>query len=210
MNLKSLTKEQQQKYALLAIVGIAAIFALKQFAVSPLLASHARSRAELRELEGQLEQAEAVIKRDDEIAGLVAVSSERMSLAARDLIPSPDNALAWATKNIYAHARALGIDIEAVSDLDADTAGFTSKEQEKLVFKPYGVRVVTQCSYVELLRLIEALETSNPHVSISGIAISGQLSAPEHHQILLGVEWPSWKKAEKSRPYLSEAKHEKA
>ncbi len=210
MNLKSLSKEQQQKYALLLIIGVAALFALKQFVISPLLAGHRTAKEELAGLESKLAQAEATIKRDEELTRALAESSRQLQVAARDLIPSPENALAWATKTIYAQARTIGLDVESVSDLEVDVNGFMAKDQDKRAFKPYGVRVVTQCSFAELGRFIQALEADNPHLSVSGFAITGQATTPERHQILLSVEWPSWKKIDQSKPFLEEAKRDAA
>lgn len=208
MNLKNLTKEQKQKYSLIAIVAAAGLFAVKQFGISPLLASHAASKEELRTLKEKLGQAEIAVKHDEDVSAALAASKARLQVAARDLIPSPGNTLAWATKTLYAHARALGIDIESVSDLEVDAGGFTAKDQEKRVYKPYGVRMVTQCSYDEVSRLVQALESGNPYVSVSGITISGQMGSPGRHQILLNIEWPNWKSAEKSRGFMDEAKNE--
>jgi hypothetical protein len=36
------------------------------------------------------------------------------------------------------------------------------------------------------------------------------MGMPDRHQILLQIEWPSWKNAEKSRAFLDEAKNEQA
>ena len=205
MNLKSLTKEQKQKYALTAIVAVASIFALKQFVLSPLLASHAAAKEELSDLQTKLAQAEAVIKRHDDVERALGESTRKLRDAAQTQMPNPDNALAWAHEVIYAQARALGIDPESVSDLELDVNLFTSKEQEKRNFKPYGVRLATQCTYFELERFIADLEKANPNIVISGFTISGQGTKPERHQIMLNIEWPSWKNAEKARPYLEES-----
>ena len=210
MNLKSLSKEQQQKYALLLIIGVAALFALKQFALTPLLAGHRAAKEELATLETKLEQAEAIIKRDDELTRALAESNRRLQEAARQQIPSPQNALAWANKTIFAEARSIGVDVESVSDLEVDVNGFTAKDQEKRMYKPYGVRVVTQCSFAELGRFIQSLESHNPHLSVSGFTITGQAASPERHQILLNIEWPSWKKIEMSSPFLEEAARDPA
>lgn len=204
MNVKNLTKEQKQKYALIAIVAVAAVFALKQFVLTPLLASHAAAKQELADLQAKLGQAETVIKRHDEVVRAVAESTRRLREAAQGQMPNPDNALAWAHEVIYAQARTVGIDPESVSDLDLDVNLFTSKEQEKRNFKPYGVRLATQCSYADLERLIADLEKANPYLVISGFTISGQSTKPDRHQIMLNIEWPSWKNVEKARPYLED------
>ncbi len=206
MNLKNLSKEQKQKYILLAVISVAGLFAVKQFALSPLLASHAKAVEELEQLKGKVESADALIKRADEITQQAADVKLKLEAAARERIPAVDNPLAWATRGIYAHARALGVDLESVSDLEVDAQGFTAKEQEKRTFKPYGVRVVTQCSFEQLRQLIQALESSNPYVSVSGINIGSQPNTPERHQIMFNLEWPSWKNPQKSVDLLHDPK----
>lgn len=208
MNWKALSKQQQQQIVLGCIVGIAAIVGLKQFAVGPILAGHKARKEELASLKEQVDKAGALIKRDSDVARRLAESQAQMRRASTDLIPSPENALAWATRTIYTHARSMGLDIESVADLEMDGGLFTAKEQEKRVFKPYGVRVSTQCSYEEAVRFVGTLERTNPYLTISGIMIGAQLNSPERHQVTLTIEWPNWKDAKKSLSYRTEGSHD--
>jgi hypothetical protein len=208
MNWKALNKQQQQRIILIAIVAVAAIFGIKQFVIGPLLAGHAARVEEYNTLKDKVEKADELIKRDDEIAKRLAESDGRMRKAATDLIPSPENALAWATKTIYTYARSLGLDIESVADLEMDGGLFTAKEQEKRVFKPYGVRVTTQCTYEESVRFVETLEKENPYLTVSGIMIGAQLNTPERHQVMLTLEWPNWKDAKKSLSFRTGGSHD--
>ena len=92
----------------------------------------------------------------------------------------------------------------------ADVSGFVAKDQEKRIFKPYAVRVTTQCSYEQLARLVETLESTNPYLTINGLAIANQPDAPARHQVTLSIEWPNWKDADKSHTYRSEESHDPA
>jgi hypothetical protein len=199
---QDMTKDQKQKVILGVIVGAAAIIGIKQFVVGPMIANRGKSGAEYEALRLKIDSANTAIRNEPATAKKLEESRQALVLAGREHIPSSDNQLAWATKTIYTLARGVGVDIESVSETETDAGNFTAKEQTKLAFKPYAVRIAMQCSYAQLSQLVKALEDSNPHLCIVGIQVSAQPAIADRHQIGLVVEWPSWKDPARAKPYL--------
>ena len=204
MNWKTLTKDQKQKAALAVIIVIVAVLATKQFVLTPFLMRQAERRQQLSELKEQIELADKAIKGEAALLGRLSNLTARLEVAQRERIAAQENPLAWATRTIYGHARAAGIDIETVADQDMDTMPFMAKDQARRSFRPYAVRIVTQCSYAQLQQLVAALEGSNPHLCVAGISVGVQPNSPEKHQVGITVEWPGWKDPAQARAAAGE------
>lgn len=210
INLKDMTKEQKQRLILGGIVLIAVIFALKQFVITPMMASRTQARADFELLKTKLQQASNAIRNETETLRKLQETKSELTTAQRDFVPSVDNSLAWATKTIYSQARSVGIDIEAVAETDVDVSGFMAKDQAQRAYKPYAVRIMTECGYQQLLELVRTLEEKDPYLCITTIQIQTQPATPERHQVTLVVEWPAWKDPAKAKPYQEEDSDEKS
>ena len=199
MNWKELSKEQQQRYILIGLSALVAIFVVVQFVIKPFLTKQAQAKEEYATLKSQLEAAQQAIHNEGQLIKNVEEKNADLKKAFENYIPNPENPLSWATKQIYVDARAVGVDIESVTEVDVDASPWTAKEQAKRVFKPYGVRIAMQCSYFEMIRLLQTLEESNPYLSIAEVSIASQPTDPEKHQASLLIEWPHWKDPEQSK-----------
>jgi len=205
IDFKNMKKEQKQKAMLGAIVALAALLALKQFVLGPMIERRARARAEYDALRSRLDLANLAIKNETDTLRRLDESKQALVKATRDFIPASDNLLAWTTKFIYSQARIVGVDIESVSETtDADISGFVSKEQTRYAFKPYGVRIELKCSFAQLTQLIDSLETNDPDLCVAGIQITAQPESPERHQVSLVIECPSWKNPERAKAFRPE------
>lgn len=199
MNWDALSKEQKQKYILAALGSLIVIFALWQFVLAPWLIRGGEARAELATLQGQLEQADLAIHTEPLTDSKLAEAEAELGKAAADQLPGTENPLSWVTREIYKHARSVGVDIESVSELSTTAGGpWEAKDMIGYAFRPYGVRVDTQCNFEQLCQFVKTVEDGNPYVGILGITISARDGSPEAHQISLMLEWPFWKDAAKS------------
>ncbi len=203
-----MTKEQKQKVILAGIVGLAVLYALKQFALTPLLESRGKLNDEFEAMKSKLMLANGAIKNEGETRRRLAETQAQLMKAQSDLLPSADNALSWATKTIYHAARSVGLDLESVSETETDRTNFTAKDQVKRAFKPYAVRMSVECGYPQLIELIKSLEDANPYLCVTGIQIQCQPQTPERHQISIVVEWPTWKDPNAVKPYQGGAANE--
>ncbi len=100
-------------------------------------------------------------------------------------------------EKIYGHARSVGVDIESVSEVEGDSQPWLGKDQTQRAFKPYAVRISTECTYAELVRLLRELEKNNPHMFITDIDVNSHEPGFIKHTVSLVVEWPSWKSTER-------------
>ena len=194
-------KEQKQKIVLAVLLGVIALFAGIQFGIKPYLASRARAHEEYELLKMKVEQAGEVLKNENSLIEQLSQASGQVSRAANELLPAPENPLSWARKLIAGCARSAGVSYEAIGESDVDVSPWIDRSQVRRQFKPYAIRVTLECSYDQLRRFIQALEEADPFVNVASLAISAVEQSPTRHQVVLTVEWPSWKDAEKGKPY---------
>jgi hypothetical protein len=189
---KQMDAEQKKKFLLLAIVGIAAIYAAFTFGVSPMINGHRRDASELESLTDKLDRAQRNIGREAQIRQELEATSAFLTQTRADHIPPLDNPLSWVARKVYRSAREVGVDIESVADLGVATVPWTRGDETTRAFVPYKVRIVTQCGYKELVDLVRALEEGNPYLSVAEIQVSAQDASYDEHRVRISVEWPFW------------------
>ncbi len=208
MKWESMNQQQKQKVILGVILGIGCLVALKQFVLTPFLNKRAANREEYETLKSKLDKAATAAKNEFVLSEKLEASTKELLNIANELVPSSDNPLSWVTRKLYAQARLVGVDIESVSEADGGLQTFELKEQAQRAFKPYGVRLMTQCTYAQLVNLVRLLEDNNPYLSVSGINISSQLGSANRHQVTILVEWPFWKDPARTMGFKAEEEDE--
>lgn len=196
-NWAQMTKEQKQLWIMGGLLGVIVIFLIFQFGLSPFFASKARMTEEYEKLKAQLDQATQAIKTESQLTETLNDKTRMLEQAYRESIPAIENPLSWATKKIYGHARSVGVDIESVSEVEGDSQPWIGKDQTQRAFKPYAVRISTECTYAELVRLLRELEKNNPHMFVTDIDVNSHEPGFIKHTVSLVVEWPSWKSTER-------------
>jgi hypothetical protein len=192
MKYAELSKEQKQKLLLAALVGVGALYALVSFVIHPFVMSGKRAAGELEALSARVHKAHLALRREAQIRENLALSHAALADAAKSHIPASDNPLSWVAQRVYRGAREVGVEIESVVDLGVTPAAWAQSDATGRAFRPYTVRIVTQCSYRGLVNLIRTLEKSNPYLCVSEIQIAAQDGDVERHRISLSVEWPVW------------------
>ncbi len=190
MNFNTMTKEQKQYVFLGAIVGVTSIFASVQFVIVPVKNNWLEARSELEGLQADVEKADRMIASERSLRQNLSESDAQISDAIRLSLPDVDNPLAWATQNIYQQARAVGIDIQAISEVGSSQVLNALVKEKHRTFGSYAVRVSTNCGYADVGRLIATVESGNPYASVTGIAIDARSDRPQSHTIMIDVEWP--------------------
>ncbi len=184
-------KEGKRLIVLLVIMGVVAVGMLIRFAGAPFLESWGAAAASAEELRLKLDAVDVMFSREDLVRSGLADASAMLQDATRRYIPRPDDALSWATRTIYGHARDVGIEMHWIKE-EPVGSGPGSARKSTRAFVPYKVRVAATGSYEQFLQFLMAIEKSNPYACISGVTVTGQPQNVEIHKITLVVEWPMW------------------
>ena len=192
MDWASLSKGKKQALILAAMWVVGGIGALYYFVLAPYFAHRTTSANELDVLTAKIEQAQVILREKSRLLAEYALCTEEFNHAIENYIVPMDNPLSWVTEKIYANARQVGVDVQTVAELGSSLPYWDVAVKSERSVKPYGVRIVTECSYPQLIDLVEALEKSNPALCITDISISPQDQTPSKHILNMTVEWPMW------------------
>jgi len=192
MNWSDIRKEQKQAILLIAMWVFGGLFALYQFVLMPFIKNRGQSTGELEELHAQIQKAESAMQDNGKLRTEYTLTSKELGRALDEYIVPMENPLSWVTEKVYMDTRNVGVDIQSIADNGAGGPGWDALCKSERCFKPYAVRIVTECSYEKLLELVGALENSNPYLCVSGIGVAANDSDYTKHNVYLIVEWPMW------------------
>lgn len=167
-------------------------------------------RAERRDLDARIEQAEQLLR----LEGALRAEWEKHRTDVAKLIqhhsPPAANPLLWTSEFVYRHARAAGVNVDGLSEIKAEIPAWAKPPEKRQGseggeetagarkpasrparrFVPYAVQLSLSCGYHELKRFLAAMQAENPIVFVSQLSIVGRDSAPEQHLVRLTLEWP--------------------
>jgi hypothetical protein len=192
MDWASLSKEKKQAIFLVAMWVVGGAFALYYFVLLPYMNTSTTSTKDLDDLAAKIEQAEVAMRGDARLHAEYALCTEEFRQAIETYIVPMDNPLSWVTEKVYANARQVGVDVQAVVEVGMSARYWDDAVKSERSVRPYAVRIVTECSYQRLIDLVEVLEKSNPALCITEISISPLEATPEKHSLNMTVEWPMW------------------
>ena len=192
MNWAELSKEKKQAAILIAMWVLGGLFALYQFVLMPFLRSRGASSTELDDLRTKIQKAEVAMEGDSKLRSEYAGMTRELLTASDAYMVPIENPLSWVTEKVYSTARGVGVDVQTVIEMMSSSPGWDTLVKSERTFRPYAVRIVTECSYAEVMKFIDALETGNPYLYVSGITIAAQDQIHLRHSISLVVEWPMW------------------
>lgn len=193
MNFADLKKEHKQALALVAMWIIGGVFALYHFVLMPFLKEKGQSKGELETLTTQIKKAEVAMEGESKVRTEFALSLKELERVMDLYIVPIDNPLSWVTEKAYGYARNVDVDITSVSEIGGVSPGWDRLVKSERTFKPYAVRIALAATgYADLLKLIGEMESDNPYLCVTGIAILGNDQYVTKHQITLLVEWPMW------------------
>lgn len=184
-------KEGKRLIILLVLMGAVAVAMAFRFAGAPFLDSWGAAAARAEELQLKLDAVDVMFSREGMVRNGLEDASAMLQEVTREHIPRPEDALSWATRTIYGHARDVGIEMHWIKEEPVGT-GSSSLWKSSRAFAPYKVRVAATGSYEQFLQFLAAIEKNNPYACISGVTVTGQPQNVEIHKITLIVEWPMW------------------
>ena len=187
MSLLDLSKEQKQ-YLILGVVIAIVLTVLIIFGIKVSLSSISESRAELQDLTGKVEAAEKFLSKnqmdDAEFRSTIAELTAHLAN-----IPPDRNYYSWATEIIYAKARGVHFEIDAIDEVGIATSGYDSKGQDSVELESYSLRITAHGGYDNVKRFLQRIARDQPLLRVTGIEIS-QGSRPDVHDVQLFIEWP--------------------
>ncbi len=192
MNWADISKEKKQALILIGMWVLGGVFALYQFVLMPFIRSRGASSTELDDLKTKIQKAEVAMEGDSRLRREYAEMTGKLLEASDRYIVPIENPLSWVTEKVYSTARGVGVDIQTVMEMMSASPGWDQLVKSERTFRPYAVRIVTEGSYADVRRFIDALEKGNPYLYVSGISIVSQDQQVTRHSVSLTVEWPMW------------------
>jgi hypothetical protein len=193
-------KEERKKILILIAIGVAAVcYVAWAFGISPMLQKKNNYLSKIEKLEEKLWRSKLGIRNIPELEAqnakliheIIDISENRQYI----LHPNLGNYLLVASDIINQQAAELGLqvnEITAVPDESSVTKGYDSNDLKAPRLKPYTVNVSLNCDYYSALKLISAIETSNPYLAIVRIGIIGRNDNVMSHSVSFDVQWPIW------------------
>ncbi len=192
MKLPAGKRERLQIFILGAIVAVGVIFGLFQI-ILKLSKSQKDTRGQISALEekftkanDEIEKARGIQRKSADVKAAIRKFSESYVLKAQ---------FGNYFLNVQDFLRRLaveeGIDDPQISEIGQLTLPARDTKTRR-VFRIYSVQLSGFGGYEDVVDLIGAIETNNPYVFVSGIAISEQGGDSERHSIGFRVQWPIW------------------
>jgi uncharacterized protein YukE len=194
VNWSSLRKEQKQAAVLIGMWLIGGLFALYHYVLAPFIKNRGASTNELAELKSQIQKADAARQGEAKLRAEYAESTEKMNSAMERYIVPMENPLSWATEKVYTTARGVGVDLQSVSEVGAGEGEWAGLLKAGRTFRPYAVRIATECGYAQIVDFLKALQESDPYLCVVGIFVAALDASPTRHTVSVTVEWPMWGK----------------
>jgi len=165
-----------------------------QLGLKPTMDALASSTERVGDLRDKIEKAQRHVQKVDRLAkaneGVVAKLAE---LSTTHILEDEVGNFQLPAQRIV---RAVAADV-GLTEIEVRQVGFAMIPQaqastEGRPFKSYNVRATVFCSYAHLTRFIDALQTQNPYLRISGIHVTTRPVSPDLHNMVLDIGWPVW------------------
>ena len=192
INWSSLTKEQKQIVVLIGIGSLIVLFVLYQFVLQPIQESIAQRKRDIASLHENNAKASKALEKEGRLQADVVALKGQLTTMTQNHVPSFGNTLAWVTEQIYQSAKDANVEIEGLTG-GGQTWGAAAESGGRSCVS-FAAQVNLQCSYLDLLHLLRAMESRNPLIMVTSVSIDGR-EQTGRHQISLSLEWPSWVQA---------------
>lgn len=187
MSFPELSKEKKQYLALGGIVTVILVV-LSVFGIKISLSSISEAKLELQNLVEKIEKAEKSValsqREKQEFCSTVEELTQHLSN-----IPPDRNYYSWATETIYAEAREINLDIDAIDEINAVSAPDHPSESDKVELESYSLRITAHGGYDCIKQFLKRIAENHPLVRVTGIEISSGREL-EIHDVQLFIEWP--------------------
>lgn len=213
MKLPEDKNERNKVLGLIAVVVLALCYAVYIFGLKTIWLKQKNAQKEISDLSSKLWKADLDIKQtplymrqnSEVIDKIIDVSENRLDV----LHPNLGNFLLVAEDIIERNADKLNLTVKSVTRKGEPPERFTEKNDAKKDskaprFAPFTVNVEIECSFVDLIALIESIEEQNPYLCITRIGIKSQPDNHLEHLISFDVQWPIWIDAKHPMKLLAE------
>lgn len=187
MSFSDLSKEKKQYLALGGIVAVILIV-LSVFGIKVSLSSISEAKLELQDLTEKIEKAEKSVALSHREKPEFCSTVEELKLHLSN-IPPDRNYYSWATEIIYAEAREINLDIDAIDEINVVSAPEQSSESDKVELESYSLRITAHGGYDCVKQFLKRVADNHPLVRVTGFEISSGRE-PEIHDVQLFIEWP--------------------
>ena len=198
-----LPEDKNERNKMLGLIGIGILglaYVVFTFGLSPFFQKQATAEARITELGDMLwrskkdiQNAPLHLKQNDKVLTHVLNVSEKKRQILR---PSLGNYLLVATDIITGHADAAGLTIDTINTTTVIQNDKNSKPDERAPnaprFQPYAVNISLNCNLLDLMKLFNALESSNPYLCVTRMGVFNNPDDFEKHAVSFDVEWPIW------------------
>ena len=185
----ALDSKQKIQYAVLGgILAAGTIYVFFAFMLMPMVNSMQSASKSILELDGKIEKVRTTV-RARESTQRELDETRKVILAANAAIPLPKlgNYLLDMQNTLFAQAEGLDMKVTGIADHDQAAVG-----PDGCPFRLYNVRVNALCGYMTLREYVRRIESHNPYVSVSLIAVAPRADDVEKHEVSVVVSWVIW------------------
>ena len=201
MKLPEDKKERTQILALIGIVAVLALYGLYQGILRGLVAPRQQRRARIETLEGQVREANLVVRQargDDQrnrdlLEQIQAYSDQHL------LVPRlGGNLILGASERIERWFEEAGLERPAIQEIGrrAVEPSAGRDAMRDLVYS-YSVRVTFNAGLHAIAHVLKIIEDSDPCVTITMLSIGADSSPPPDalpaHNVSFVIQWPIWR-----------------
>lgn len=192
MKLPTNKKERIQVFVLMAVGGVAVLYAAVTLGIRPLVEKKANYKQRISQLGEDTSKAERkvqLMRRDlaDNKDALAAICKETDKYVLRATIG--ENYLLGVDELMQKFAKSANVTISPPTELGISDVPHNNVRVMRNVLKAYTARVSFKGGYADMLSLLREIETSSPYVCVSSIAVAPQVD-PEIHNITIEIQWP--------------------
>lgn len=193
MNWSALTKKQQQMAVVTVVLAVVQIVLMAHFLgwTKPASARGGSVKKELLELQQKIEDARAILRREQSIRSNLDQSVAKME-ALTVYAPTFSDRYAWSYEYVSRCAKQARVELDSLEEVLY--RGADKKNPDEM---PYEISVSTRCDYNSLVELLWRLEKDNPLLRIKGVTVSAERDTPQSHQVQIVIQWPASVKIER-------------
>lgn len=185
IDIKNLSKEQQQYLVLGALVLVGLLFGVFVL-MNRVVSVDRESRLELAELTEKIEKADRSLRGASVLRAQIAQSGEELGEMVA-LMPEYGSEFVWATEWVYALIQGSGIHLHSVDPMGSAPA----KDKKPALIGEYAVRISGTGDYNQLRHFLTKVERDNPLVSVRSVSVSSQANSTESgHRLQIDLSWP--------------------
>jgi hypothetical protein len=187
-------KERIQVFVLMAIGGVAVLYAGVQLGIRPMIEKKAAYRqriAQLGEDNSKAERKVQLMRRDlsDNRDALQTICKEADNYILKATIG--ENYLLGVDDVLQRCSRAAKVPVGSPSEVGISDVPHNAARATRNVLKAYTARVTFRGGYSDMVRLLREIEATSPYVCVSAVTVSPQPD-PEVHAITIDIQWPIW------------------